>query len=615
MKKSTVLIGMMILQVIVACGQSKKYIKLGDELMSVDRHKQALVMYKKAEPLDKDNPHLLHQIARCYAKQSNAKETMKYMQTALEIKKDTTLDMYYTLARAYHLDHQFDKAIGFYKKYDPYRKNIKTSTKRIRECQYGKKYLAAKKNVKITNLGKRINTAYDDMLPKITADMFVLIVTSNRKGAIGNGENMEDVYMAVNKGGAWTNASNVGPPISSENNDACVGLSNDGQTMFMFKGSNSGDIYMSELKGDKWSKPTPLPFNTEYRETSACLSPDGRTLYFVKKVNDGQSKIYKVGRTSSGKWSKPIALSGTINGRYDVESPYMHPDGKTLYFSSKGHSSMGGYDIFKSVKTGNGWSKPINLGYPINTAGDEWGFVLSASGQFGYYASDKEGGFGKMDVYSIRMPLPKRKPSLALLKGNVKEEFTDKPIEADIIITDNEKNEVVAKLKSNGTTGDYLVSLPSGKNYGITIEKEGHLFHSENVYLSPNKGFKELKKDVKLMNVKSGSKVVLKNIFFASSKYELEPTSFAELDRIADLLKKQSQLKIEISGHTDNTGSADLNLTLSKNRAEAVINYLVGKGISRTRLIAKGYGSTKPIKSNDTASGRRENRRTEFKIL
>lgn len=593
---------------------SKKYIKLGDDMLAVERHHDALYYYEKAYPDFKDDIQLNLKMATCYTFNSNGKKCLFHANKAVKLNKDTTDQMYYVLARGYHLTHQFATASRLYKKSDPKLLNHKEIDKKMRECAYGQRYIAKPVNVRISNMGERVNTKYHEVLPQITADMMHLFFTSHRPGALGDGSNPEDIYMSFNKGGAWEPPMNVGSPLNTENNDACIGISNDGQTMFIFKGSNNGDIYMSTLKGDDWSKPVPMPFNTEYRETSASLAPDGRTLYFVRKVGS-QSKIYQVRKTSSGRWSKSVAVSGTINGSYDVESPFMHADGKTLYFSSKGHTSMGGYDIFKSVKTSRGWSEPVNLGYPINTAGDDWGFVLAANGQFGYYASAKEGGFGEMDLYTIRMPLPKRKPELALLKGKVTEEFTDKPIEAEITITDNEANEVVGKYTSNSKTGEYLISLPSGKNYGVAIEKAGHLFHSENVFLSQKDGFKEMKMDVKLVNVKKGAKVVLNNIFFDVGKYELRKESFTEVNRLLEILKKQPTMKIEVSGHTDNIGDADLNQKLSENRAKAVATYLISKGIDASRITPVGYGSTKPVATNATAEGRQQNRRTEFQIL
>jgi outer membrane protein OmpA-like peptidoglycan-associated protein len=319
-------------------------------------------------------------------------------------------------------------------------------------------------------------------------------------------------------------------------------------------------------------------------------------------------------RTSNNVWSKPRKLE-SINTEFDEDSPFIHPDGKTLYFSSKGHSSMGGYDIFKCTKTGTGWSIPENLGYPINTPGDEIYFVLAADGKVGFYSSDKEGGLGKQDIYSIRMPVPEKEPELELLTGVVKDAATNQAIEADITITDNTTKEVVSKAKSNAEDGKYLVAIPCGKNYGIAIEKKGHLFHSENVNLPCTQGYKEIKKEIKLVEAKQGAKVVLKNIFFDTGKSDLRLESTSELLRLVKLLTENPTIRIEISGHTDNIGDAKINQTLSETRANSVMNFLISNGIAKTRLVAKGYGSSQPIDTNDSEAGRQNNRRTEFKIL
>jgi outer membrane protein OmpA-like peptidoglycan-associated protein len=448
--------------------------------------------------------------------------------------------------------------------------------------------------------------------------MSKLYFTSRRPGFGAkkdiDGASFEDIYISNNKGGAWDTPKNAGSPLNSAGHDACIGISENGQTMFVYKGSNGGDIYTSNLKGEKWTTPVPMPLNTEFFETTACLSPDERTLFFVRKIYTGSRDIYICNRTVGGTWSKPKKMD-VINTEFDEDAPFIHPDGKTLYFSSKGHRSMGGYDVFKSTKTATGWSVPENLGYPINTAGEDVYFVLSADGKIGFYSSDKDEGFGDQDIYSIRMPLSEKEPELALIKGTIKDEATDKGIEADITITDNETKETVAKFSSNSITGEYLVSLPSGRNYGVVIEKEKHLFYSENVFLQSKEGYKEIRKDIKLISAAPGAKVILKNIFFESGKFDLRPESTLELQRLVKLMRENPGIKIEISGHTDNTGDASANQVLSENRAKQVMSYLVSNGIDKSRLTAKGYGSSAPIAPNETEENRKLNRRTEFKIL
>jgi outer membrane protein OmpA-like peptidoglycan-associated protein len=322
----------------------------------------------------------------------------------------------------------------------------------------------------------------------------------------------------------------------------------------------------------------------------------------------------------------------------------MHPDGRTLYFSSEGHNSMGGYDLFKTVYENGQWTKPENLGYPINTPDNDVYFVLSADGRHGYYASAKSGGEGEKDIYLITILGPikpvmqnnednliasiarptedvvvekkeVKKVRLTILKGTVKDQATLEPLEAQITIIDNEKNEVINKLNTNGITGKYLATLPSGKNYGIRVEKENYSFHSENFIIPPAQDYQEITKDILLQNLEVGTNIVLENIFFDFDKATLRDESQAELEKLLEFMENNSNIRVEISGHTDSYGSDDYNKDLSNRRAESVVNWLKKHGISETRLEYKGYGEEKPRATNDTEEGRQLNRRVEMTII
>lgn len=316
-----------------------------------------------------------------------------------------------------------------------------------------------------------------------------------------------------------------------------------------------------------------------------------------------------------------------------------------MYFSSQGLNTMGGYDIFKSTLVNGIWTDPVNLGYPINTPDDDVFFAISASGKHGYYSSFNASGYGEKDIYIITF-LGDEKPMLlnnednllasaaepvkerviappvaittaqiTILKGVITDEKTGQPLEAAIELVDNDKNEVIANFKSNSTTGKYLVSLPSGKNYGIAVKADGYLFHSENFTIPATASYQEITKDIALKKFDVGSKIVLKNIFFDFDKATLRKESTNELERLTKLLNDMPSLKIEISGHTDSKGNAAYNQTLSDARSKSVVDYLIAKGIAADRLTHKGYGLTQPIATNDTEEGRQLNRRTEFKII
>jgi outer membrane protein OmpA-like peptidoglycan-associated protein len=341
-----------------------------------------------------------------------------------------------------------------------------------------------------------------------------------------------------------------------------------------------------------------------------------------------------------GRWQDPINIGATINTPYDEEGVYITPDGKSLYFSSKGHNSMGGFDIFRSEYSEGKWSNPINMGYPINTPDDDVFFTMSANGQRGYYSSKKKDGYGDHDLYIITflgaakpmvlsgqgnqfayleksvMPAPAPKIEMnTILSGVILDAESLTPLQATIDIIDNSKNELMASFESNSTNGAYLISLKPGMNYGISVSKKEYLFHSENFDIPEDAVAKKIQKDILLSRAEVGAKIVLNNIFFDFNKSSLRPESVAELDRLYKLMNDMPTLRLEISGHTDNIGSASYNKKLSQNRAKAVVNYLTDKGVESSRLEFKGYGFDQPIASNKTEAGRQQNRRTEFKVV
>ena len=507
------------------------------------------------------------------------------------------------------------------------------------------------------SVGPEINSSYPDYGPVISADESVMMFTSRRDNTTGGGiapdDQMyfEDVYISHNTDGKWSPATNMGKPVNTDNHDATVGLSADGQKLFIYLGNKGrGDLFECELKGIAWGKPESLKsnINTDSHEPSASLSADGNTLYFVSDRSGGfgSHDIYKcTWDAKKKKWSEAENLGPTINTPYSEQGAFIHPDGKTLYFSSKGHNTMGGYDIFKSIwdDKKKKWSTPENIGYPINTADNDIDFVLSASGKHAYFASYKADGYGEKDIYMITFITPKNPilntednllasltepvretviakqievplAQVSILKGTIYDELTKQPLEGDIELVDNQLNQVIATFKSNSSTGKYLVTLPAGKNYGIAVKKEGYLFHSENFDIPAGSGYQEYVKDVPMKKIAVGSKIVLRNIFFDFDKATLRPESTAELERLMKFLTDIPSMKIEIGGHTDSKGADEYNMKLSSNRAQAVVDYLSAHGIEKGRLTAKGYGETKPMADNNTDEGRQLNRRTEFEI-
>ncbi|MBI4646663.1 MAG: OmpA family protein [Bacteroidia bacterium] len=606
---------------------------------------KALPHYINAGKLNPDNRELNKKTGKCYLNSCDKSKALPYLEKAKQLDNNSDLEIDLLLARAYHNTLQFDKTIAIYEEYinlkGAYDEKFdnKEIKKQIAECRYGKEMIANPVNVKIENLGGSVNTGYAEYCPIITADESSMIFTSRRDNTTGGGKDpaiddyYEDLYITWQEDGVWTAPINMGKPVNTDSHDATVGLSPDGQELLIYKDDNGdGNIYRCELKGSEWSAPMKLNenINSKSQEPSACFSFDGKTLYFVsdRPGGYGGKDIYISHKDETGNWGQAKNLGGIINTGYDDDGVFMHPDGVTLYFSSVGHKTIGGYDIFMSRFENGIWSEPQNLGYPINSSDDDVFFVISASGKHGYYSSVKTQGFGNKDIYrvtflqdtTVEMEVRTKEPKLTLLKGIVRDAKTEKPLEAEIEIIDNTGNETVAIFKSNSESGKYLVSLPSGKNYGISVQAKGYIFHSENFDIEEKEGYQEINKDIYLKKPEIGVNIILKNIFFDYGKAVLRNESVTELERLIDLLNKYPELKIEISGHTDSKGDNEFNLNLSQQRANAVVSYLIGHNISNSRLIAIGYGETHPVAPNespdgtDNPEGRAMNRRTEFKI-
>lgn len=643
---------------------AKEALDNGDKEYGHGFRDAALDYYLVAQKFNPNNAELNLKIGRCMLSSLNRerKESLGYLEKAYKLDPNIDKKIHLYLGQSNHLNENWDAAISEYQKEkqmitgSAHPHEIKKLDKRIQECKNGKELQKNPMRVFVDNLGEGVNTDFVEYFPVITTDESELFFTARRPDTYGgeidseDGVYREDIYVSTRENGKWQKSKNIGPPVNSDNHDATVGLSPDGKTMFIYKGFNNGDLYECDYINGVWSKPDDMSnnINTKHRETSASLSYDGKILYFVSNREDltlGGLDIFMSKRDEKGKWGKPVNLGPSINTEYDEETVFAHPDGKTLYFSSNGHNTMGGFDVFKSVYENGRWGTPENLGYPINTAGDEISFVINANGKRAYYSTTQEGGFGQRDIYVITMLGPEKpmilntedilvsgvkKPEsevviepkipvstnqLTLFKGRILDSLTKKPLGANIVMVDNELNQEIGTFISDKLSGKFIVTLPSGKNYNVTVKSDGYLFQSVNFDIPPGGDYQIIEKDILLNKVSVGMVIVLNNIFFDNDKYSLRKESETELANLHKLLIENPTLRIEISGHTDNRGSATHNQELSENRAHAVVNYLITKGIPISRLEFKGYGLTKPVASNLSESGRQLNRRTEFKVL
>ncbi|MDW8301168.1 MAG: OmpA family protein [Bacteroidia bacterium] len=507
---------------------------------------------------------------------------------------------------------------------------LKAAQDAIEQARYGLKMKENPIKVKIENLGKVLNSEENDTHPVFTADESILYFTSQRKNGTSdrktpNGEFYEDIWFSEKVNGEWTTPRNVGPPLNTIGHDFVLALSADGQTMYLYNSTyNGGDIFVSYLMGNVWTKPRPLPsaINSSYWDAQACISADGNIIIFASERPGGYGgrDLYWSKRKPNGEWEPAKNLGPVINSPLDEASPFLHADGKTLYFSSQ-RNTMGGLDIFKSTLQEDGtWSTPINLGYPINSGGDDTFFVINPAGTVGYFSSTREdpNAVGKRDMYRILFEKAEG-DKVITLSGYIKDKETNEPLDADIVLEDNEKNQIIAQFKSNPTTGKYVVVLPAGKNYGISVRKSGYLFHSENFTIQKEGNSEKIELDILLQRVKTGAKVTLNNIFFKPNTAEIDAKSKAELALVAKFLQDNPNTRIQVNGHTDGgaEGTTDEYLQqLSEKRANAVREYLIKHyNIKPERIIAKGFGRTQPIGDNKTEEGRRKNRRTEFEII
>jgi len=468
------------------------------------------------------------------------------------------------------------------------------------------------------NMGDSINSAVSEYYPTITIDDSKLIYTRR----VNNFN--EDFYESDRLDSIFRKSKSLEGNINTNQNEGAQNISQDGKWL-IFTGCNfpeghgSCDLYISYLTDQGWSTPENLgdSINTEEWESAPSLSPDKKDLYFASRRPDGfgGSDIYVSHRLRNGRWSSAENLGPVINTIGDEGTPFIHADNQSLYFTSSGHPGYGGDDLFVSRKGSNGqWQKPENLGYPINTIENEGSLVISANGKTAFYASDRADSRGGLDLYTFELREDIRPAQTLWVRGRVFDKTTHKGLPSGVELTDLSTRAVISQLQTD-ETGNYLITLPKGKDYAFNVNRKGYLFFSENFPLSQLKEDTVYNIDIPLQPIEANAAVVLRNIFFESNKYELKPESQVELDKIVQLLKDNPTVKIQINGHTDNSGKASDNITLSENRAKSVTSYLTSKGIDTNRLSFKGWGDTQPVASNATPEGRAQNRRTELKVI
>lgn len=623
---------------------------------------KAIDCYLKALEYNPACAELNYKIGLCFLNSDQKFKAVTYLQTAYDKNKDIDIEVPLHLARALQYNSEFDKALEMY---DSFYKSLKDRKKEkyleavykyMDECKNGKELSEKPKRAVIINLGDSVNSVYSEYNPVITGNDSAMYITTRRPLKAKSKPNRlnyfynEDIYVSEKKGDTWSKAHYLDDgDFNTKSHDAMLWAS--ANTRYIYDGhKRNGDFYVSILKKGEWKDPKRLSrkFSSKSKESSLSLTGDGNVLYFIRVDQNegfGGKDIFFARKKANGKWGKPQNIGNVINTKYDEDCVFVSSDGKTLYFSSKGHNSMGGYDIFKSVMDASGkWMKPENLGIPVNTPDDDLFYKSLPGEKKGYFSSERKDGLGGYDIYQViflgsekQLVMQYDEQPLAyfykpvsdffgrisgelkidttyILKGRLSDAASKKPVVGRINIIDSDISQQVGSAISD-SNGMYQIRLNKVKNYGVEINAKDYMFFLDIVNLPQGTKTREFVKDFALNKIKAGAKIVLKNIYFETGKAILASESFEELDKVVNFLKENNDLKIEISGHTDNVGNAAYNTKLSGNRAQAVVDYLVSKGIPVEQLVAKGYGPTQPIAPNTTAKGKALNRRVEFKIL
>ncbi len=594
-----------------------------------------------------------HQLmAEFYLSSGNPDKSIDHLEQSIRINPnyDPAGSSYYLLAKLQHQNGRYEDALRNAKHYLSYGNRSPKYSNEANLIIIGSEFAIesmrhpAKFNP--INLGSNINTKNPEYFPTITVDGKTLLFTRRLPAPGTELGAQEDFFVShLDDNGKWSEAVPMPSNINTAHNEGAPTFGPDGRTLIFVAcpdvtgknygdgrvGKGSCDLFITKKIGSRWNDPRNLPgrVNTPHWETQPSLSADGKTMYFIRGVYDRernkQQDIYSAYLLDDGTWSEAERLSDVINTPMREESVCIHPDGRTLYFSSNGHPGFGGIDLFMSRMDDNGnWSRPVNLGYPINTQFDENSLLVSADGEIAFFASDREGGFGNLDLYYFELPEHLRPTRTIYMDGIVFDATDRKPLAGHFQLIDLKSGKVVVESDADKVNGEFLVSLPTNRDYALNVSYPGYNFFSKNFTLTIPENNEPYHMSVPLQPIEAGVIVRLDNVFFDLNKSNLRPESQVELNKLVDYLNMHSTMKIEIGGHTDTRGDANENQKLSEARAKSVYEYVVAKGINADRLSYKGYGETMPVITDaeiDKLTSEKEkedahqlNRRTEYKI-
>jgi OmpA-OmpF porin, OOP family len=614
--------------------KSKKAIELyteADNFRVRGQFRQAIQLLNEAIDKDKNFVEAWHRLGLVYYNMRLYPKAIESFERGLSLTDNLRLQkmFWFDLGETYILVGEYEKAMkvlsAFINNETQNKGRLQRATQNFRSAEFAIKNKNENAKFKQRALSDTVNRFVMQYFPVLTADQEELIFT--RRTGFNDIHDEDLVFSRKDEQGRWTVPTSISPSINTEMNEGTCTISADGRKLIFTSCAGrdnfgSCDLFETVKVGDNWSAPKNLgPYvNTPAWESQPSLSADGRALYFVsdRRSGIGQRDIWVSTLDDNGLWTKAVNAGKPINSEFDEMSPFIHVNGKALYFATNALQGFGGYDIFYVEKDSAGWAPPRNIGSPINNHDDQYSLFITADGKKAYYSHEetREDGHSFSKIYEVTIPEENwLKFRSNYVKGVVRDKETKQLLEAKIELIDLKESKVESSVRSDSVTGKYLIVLTQGAEYGLYITKPGYLFKSLNFNYSEISDFEPIVLDIELEKVKEGSVAVLNNIFFDVDKYELKSKSQSELGEVIRFMESNPAVRIEVSGHSDNVGSPEYNIDLSQKRSRSVLEYLLSKGIRKDRIIAKGYGATRPVGDNSTAEGRQLNRRIEIRIM
>ncbi|NJN42548.1 MAG: OmpA family protein [Flammeovirgaceae bacterium] len=612
--------------------KSKKaieYYNQADNFRVRSQYNQAISLLNKAIEKDKNFAEAYFRLGLTYKMMGLMDQSNANFQEGLRLTKDAKKQRayYFELGDNYMRMGDYQSALTALDKYlsmeTTNKVNQAKAVKWKENAQFGLENKKSNSKFRPYILPPTVNRFMMQYFPVLTADEQQLIFT--RRVGPGPDDDEDLVVVRKTKNGEWGEPESISSNINSRYNEGTCTISADGRQLIFTsclgrKGLGNCDLFESKKIGDEWTEPENLgpKINSGAWESQPSLSSDGRILYFVsdRRGGLGERDIYVSYKEENGSWTTAENLGEDVNTINDEISPFIHVNNRTLFFASNGRVGFGGYDIYRSEKEGDQWTAPVNIGSPINNHEDQFSLFINASGERGYYSHEVGRDNNTARIYEFDVPeeLQIRFKS-NFVKGVVRDKETNQPLKASVELFDLQNDRRVSLVESDSLNGNYLMVLTQGSDYALYVNAHEYLFTSLNFNYELATHFEPIEIDIFLEKAKTGASAVLQNIFFDVDKYELKEKSKTELTKIIRFLNENPDVQVELSGHTDNTGSASYNKNLSLKRAESVANYLVLNGIESKRIVKKGYGADKPIRPNDTEENKQFNRRIEFKIL